>query len=284
MTRLRSHSLTFLFLALFAFVLIALDQDSRLERPQDLAQRLTMPVESWASSVTQRVENFFTSLRRVGSLESENDLLRRQIDEMTLVNVRLVELEKENERLRDLLDFSEQNPNYTMQVAEVVAQEQPARIIGEDVNNLVRAVRINQGTEAGVEAGMSVITARGLVGQVMESGEGWAKVLLVTDETSGITATVQEGRASGMVQGTGDGLVMRYIPHEQRVEPGDVVLTAGLGGEFPKGLVLGVIESVNRNDVQPWQEATIRSTIEFAQLESVFVVRSFQALTENDLP
>jgi rod shape-determining protein MreC len=282
MTRLRSHTLTFLLLASFAFVLIVLDQDSRLERPQDLAQRLTIPVEEWFSEATQRVGGYFTSFRRVGVLEAENERLRRQIDELSLVNVQVVELQKENERLRDLLDFSQQNPNYTMQVAEVVAQESPARIVGVDVSNFVRAVRINQGREVGVEPGMSVITARGLVGLVIESGDGWAKVLLVTDETSHITATVQQGRASGVVEGTGDGLVMRYIPHEQRVEPGDVVLTAGLGGEFPKGLVVGVVESVNRNDVQPWQEATIRSTIEFAQLESVFVVRSFRATLEAE--
>jgi rod shape-determining protein MreC len=77
------------------------------------------------------------------------------------------------------------------------------------------------------------------------------------------------------VIGTSDGLVMQFIPHEQRIEANDVVLTSGLGGGFPKGLVIGTIESVQRSDVNPWQEATVRTTLDVGQLEYVFVIRSF---------
>ncbi|MDQ4078492.1 MAG: rod shape-determining protein MreC [Chloroflexota bacterium] len=280
MTRVRTHLITFTGLLILAFLLIALDQGRRIEAPQDIGQWLTIPAESGLSSVGHSIGSFVGTVQKLHQLEDENETLRRQVDELTLVNVRSFELEAENRQLREQLGFKEEHPNYVLQVAEIVAQDTPARVVGGEVSNLIQAVRINQGQEAGVEPGMSVITARGLVGQVKESGRGWAKVLLVTDETSRVTAIVQQGRAGGIVEGTGSGLVMRYIPHEQRVEPGDVVLSAGLGGLFPKGLVLGVIESVERSDINPWQEAVVRSTVEFPQLEYVFVIRSFRPLEE----
>lgn len=275
MTKLRSHFFTFLFLSAVALLLVVLDQSRRLDAPQDWGQRLTLPAESWLSGMGQGVTGFFDTLRDFRTLKADNDAMRAQLAQLTLVNVQYTELKQENEQLRALLNFQESNPNFTLQAAEVVEREIPARVIGEEISNLVQSVRIDQGRESGVEIGMSVITPQGLIGQVSEAGEGWAKVVLVTDQSSSITAYVQEGRASGMVQGVGDGLTMRYIPHEQRVEQGDVVMTAGLGGKFPKGLVIGVVESVERSDINPWQEAVVRSSINFEQLEYVFVIRTF---------
>lgn len=282
MTRFRSHLVTFLVLLGLATMLIVLDQSRGMQVPQNWGQRLTLPLEAWLSSLGTGTGDFVSTARNWRQLQAENEAMRRQLDELTLVRVQYLELQQENERFRELLGFQESNPNYTLQAAQIVARETPARVVGEEVSNLVQAVRIDQGREAGIEQGMSVITPRGLIGQVEQVGEGWAKVLLVTDETSAVTAFVQQGRASGVVEGTGDGLVMRYIPHEQRVEPGDVVITAGLGGSFPKGLVIGVVESVERRDVNPWQEAVVRSTIELNQLEYVFVVRSFTPMPEDD--
>lgn len=281
MTRIRSHLTTLTILLAFALVLIALDQSSRLDVPQNVGGRLTMPVESLLAQMTSGADGLFGAFGDVEALRQQNQDMRRQLDELTLVNVQRVELQQENERLRELLGFKQENPNFTLLVAQIVAVDEPARIIGRDVGSLVRGVRINQGRESGIEPGMSVITARGLVGQVVESGDRWSKVLLVTDESSHITALIQESRASGVVDGTGTGVVMRLIPHEQRVEPGDVVLTAGLGGHFPRGLVIGVVESVRRSDINPWQEAVVRSTIEFDELEYVFVIRSFSGTSGN---
>jgi rod shape-determining protein MreC len=291
MYRLRSHFLTFTLLLMVAFVLVLLDQSARLAAPQDLGQRLTVSTEERLSRTGRTLSSFIEAIRDLDAIQAENAALRHQVDSLTLVNVQRIELEKENERLRELLGFQQEHPNYTLRAAEIVAQESPAGVIGLEPGNLARAVRINQGLEAGIEPGMSAITARGLVGRVLESGQGWAKVLLITDETSKITAVVQQTRAVGIVEGTAEGLVMRYILHEQRVEPGDVVLSAGLGDEYaglnansmPKGLVIGVVESVERSDISPWQEAVIRSTIDFSQLEYLWVIRSTSPLAPEDL-
>ncbi|MBA3534701.1 MAG: rod shape-determining protein MreC [Ardenticatenales bacterium] len=283
MIRVRSHFIILLAMLFFALLLIVLDQGARMERPQDFGQRLVMPAEFGLSTLTRTIGGLFTSIGDIGRLRDENEALRQQLDSLALVHVQLTELQTENERLRDLLGFQEGHPNYTLEVAEIISQGSPAAVVGQEVSNLVQSVRINQGKESGVEPGMSVITAYGLVGRVLESGQGWAKVLLITDDTSRITAVVQQGRAGGVVEGTRQGLVMRYIPHEERVEPNDVVLTAGLGGQFPKGLVIGVVESVERSDINPWQEAVIRPTIDFSQLEYVFVIRSFTQVSEEEV-
>ncbi len=280
MRRLRKHFITFLLMLGFAMILILFDQGGRAEVPQDWAQRLTLPFETRFSQVSHNIDELVDTVQNLSNLKDENETLRRQIEILTLVHVQNTELKQENERFRELLDFQESNPNYTLRAAEVIERDEAATVIGEEISHLVQAVRIDKGRESGVEPGMSVITPRGLVGQVLESGEGWAKVLLVNDDNSKITSFVQEGRASGVVVGTGNGLIMRYIPHDQRIEAEDVVLSAGLGGKFPKGLVIGVIESVERHDINTSQEAIVRSTIDFNQLEYVFVIRSF---TETDI-
>jgi rod shape-determining protein MreC len=281
MARLRRQLFPFFFLVAVAILLIALDQGNRIAAPQETGQTFTQPVLRWFSGISSGVTGWFTAFNEIGRLQSENEIMQEQLEQLTLVNVQTIELKEENERLRELLGFKETHPNYTLVAAEVVAQEIPAQVIGGESNNLIQAIRIDQGSESGIEKGMSVVTARGLVGRIEQVGEGWSQVLLLTDETSAVAAYGLEGRASGMVEGTGDGLMMRYVPHEQRVEPSDVVLTSGLGGGFPKGLVIGTIAEVHRSDVNPWQEATIRTTLDVSQLEYVFVIRAFVGTDEG---
>ncbi|HYN89289.1 MAG TPA: rod shape-determining protein MreC, partial [Ardenticatenaceae bacterium] len=256
--------------------LLMLDYGGRLRMPQDFAQRSLMPVERLLALASAEVSNFLATVRDFRTLRAENERLEAELEALTLVNVQRLESEKENEQLRTLLDFKRSNPNYTLLVAQIVARERPARIVGRDPSNLIEAIRIDQGRRDGVVAGMPVVTARGLVGRVSEVGENWAKVLLVIDESSAVTAMVQESRSTGVVEGLGTTLIIRYIPHDQSIEPGDIVLSSGLGGEFPKGLVIGTVEEVRRDDVNPYQEATVRSPVDFNQLEYVFVIKAFR--------
>jgi len=275
MIRLRNNTVTLVLLLALALVLLLLDRAGNLNTPQDFAQRSLGPAERLLSRVTRGVSDFLDTARDLQNLRAENERLREQVEQLTLVNVQRIESEKENEQLRTLLNFKRTNPNYTLLVAQIVAREQPAHITGSDPTNLIEAIRIDQGRRDGIEIGMPVVTARGLVGRVAEVGETWAKVLLIVDEASAVSALVQESRATGVVEGLGNSLIIRYIPHDQSVQPGDVILTSGLGGQFPKGLVIGTVEEVRKHDVNPYQEATVRSPIDFTQLEYVFVVKEF---------
>lgn len=281
MIRLRNSSHTLTFLLALALVLLILDRAGNLNTPQDLAQRSLGPAERLLARIGNDLGEIFGTLRDLRSLRAENERLRARIEELTLVSVQRVESEKENERLRELLSFKRANPNYTLLAAQVVARERPARITGHDPSNLIEAIRIDQGRRDGVMPGMAVVTARGLVGRVIEVGESWSKILLLLDESSAVAALVQESRATGVVEGVANDLIIRYIPHEQSIEPGDIILTSGLGGEFPKGLVVGTVEEVRKHDVDPYQEATVRSPIDFTQLEYVFVIKAFRPDTSR---
>ncbi len=262
-------------LVALALVLVLLDQTGYLAHPQGIVRSATVPLSSRIARATHTIREGMFVLQHLATLREENKRLREELNQLALTRVRLIELENENRQLRELLNFKRDNPNYVLLVAEIVAHEQPAQVIGRDPNPLVRAVRIDQGSADGVELGMPVISARGLVGRVTEVGETWATVTLLTDESMAVAAIDQQSRATGIVQGTGDGLAMRFIPHEQNVEEGDVILTSGLGRQFPKGLVIGTVESVRRQDIAPYQEAVVNSSVDFTTLEYLFVVRAF---------
>ncbi|MDQ7029682.1 MAG: rod shape-determining protein MreC [Ardenticatenia bacterium] len=264
-------------LALVAALLVVLDQLGSLQQPQSLVRDAAIPVERQIARASEAVQEGVFVVRHLATLRRENERLRRELEQLAPLRVRLIELENENRQLREMLAFKRERPNYLLLVAEVVARERPALVTSGDPNPLVQAVRIDQGRAQGVEPGMPVITARGLVGRVIDVGNQWAVVKLLTDESMSVAALDQQSRAAGVVQGTGDTLIMRFIPHDQNVEEGDVIITSGLGGNFPKGLVIGTVQSVRQQDIAPYQEATLASPVDFTNLEYVFVIRAFSA-------
>jgi rod shape-determining protein MreC len=182
-------------------------------------------------------------------------------------NVRLREADIERAALREALQFKQANPTFELIAAEVV---------GRDPSNLLQYILIDRGADDGLTPGMPVVTARGLVGKVTAVYPHSARVMLLTDLASSVNALIQSSRATGMLQGEGQrGLIMRYVEQRDQVQVGDVVLTSGLGGNFPKRLVIGQVTDVKRSDVDMFQEVQVLSAVDFDQLEMVLVIRSF---------
>jgi rod shape-determining protein MreC len=130
---------------------------------------------------------------------------------------------------------------------------------------------------------MPVVTARGLVGRITDVGRGWSKVLLVTDATSLVNALTQSTRASGLIQGQPDGsLLMDRIPQEDTVSVGDTVFTSGLGGTFPRQILIGQVTEVHRRDFDLYQSARVQPTVDFSHLEVVLVITGFEPLQETE--
>ena len=135
---------------------------------------------------------------------------------------------------------------------------------------------IDRGSEDGVTHGMPVITARGLVGQVSDTFLHSAKVLLITDLASSVNALSQETRTTGVVQGdVSGGLLMRFIQQGEKIEKGNIILTSGLGGKFPKRLVIGQVQLVRALDVELFQSAELRPSVDFHTLETVMIITNF---------
>lgn len=140
----------------------------------------------------------------------------------------------------------------------------------------MRFITIDRGATDGVRLGMPVLTAEGLVGRVKEVSVNSAKVLLITDPSSSVAALIQRTRATGVVQGQlGEYMVMRYLLPDSPVLPGDVVLTSGLGGNFPKRLVIGTVVRVEHRDVEMFQEALVEPAVNLRDLEMVMVLLNF---------
>jgi rod shape-determining protein MreC len=150
-------------------------------------------------------------------------------------------------------------------------------IVGVDPTNLLYYVYVDVGAREGIAQGMAAITDRGLVGRVTEVGPSSAQVLMLLDPASSVNAIIQQSRVTGVVKGNIDGTVsMDRIPPTEKVNPGDIVLTSGQGGNFPNKLVIGQITEVEQRDQDMFQVARIRPTVDFGKLETLLIITSFE--------
>jgi rod shape-determining protein MreC len=278
MSRERLQSLIPLLLILFALVGFLLHRAGLLQPIEGLFVGLTTPVQEGVSLVTGQLGELAQTARDLRDLRQRNEELEAQNANLLLENVRLREIEVEAALLRDLLNFAQANPSFDLQGAHVVGRE-----IARDPTNLQRYITLDVGREAGIALNMPVITDRGLVGRIREVGNGWSRVLLIIDRSSSVNALTQSTRASGLVEGQiGDSLVMRSISQSDVVSVGDTVFTSGLGGNFPRQILIGQIVEVDRQDYELYQTAVVQPTVDFDHLEVVLVITDFEPITETD--
>ncbi len=278
MTRERLQHLVPLLLILIALVGFVLHRAGLLQPIEGLLQRVTTPLQQAANYVAVQAEELAQTARDLRDLRQRNEELETQNANLLLENVRLREIEVEAALLRDLLNFAQANPSFDIQGAHVVG-----RMIGQDPSRLQRYITLDVGREAGIERNMPVVTHRGLVGRISDVGDGWSRVLLIIDRSSSVNALTQSTRASGLVEGLVEGsLVMRSIPQGDVVSVGDTVFTSGLGGNFPRQLLIGQIVEVERKDYELYQTAIVQPTVDFDHLEAVLVITEFEPIEETE--
>ncbi len=196
-------------------------------------------------------------------LREENEKLRKLVVELERRNVEMAEMAIANERLRRFLDFKENIPKPTL----------PAELIGEDASTWFRTITINKGSIDGVHRGMVVVAAAGLVGHVINTSRDVSRVLLITDYNSSVDAICQDNRARGIVQGKGGDLCdLNYVSRRENLAPGNRVITSGLGGRFPKGLIVGTVTRVEKKSYGVFQKVEVTPAVDFRKLEGVFVI------------
>jgi len=274
MKRLQNRPLLFVFLLSLTIVGLVLHETGNTQAVENLILGPVTPVQDHLSSLTNDFSDLIQTFRDVRELRRRNEELQSLADSLMVENVRLKELESENETLRQLLQFTQANPTYSYRAAEVTGH-----VIGQDPSNLLRSIIIDVGTGDGVAKGMPVVTDRGLVGRIVEVRSRSSKVLLITDVSSSVNAIIQSSRATGIVEGKADGgLVMKYIPQTVIVNVGDIILTSGLGATFPKRLVIGQVTAVHKRDIELFQQAEIKPTVDFERLEIVLVITNFEPI------
>jgi rod shape-determining protein MreC len=171
--------------------------------------------------------------------------------------------QRENQRLKNLLGLRER------EAFHVVA----AGIVGRDATNWFHTLLIDRGSRHGVERHTAVIAPAGLVGQVVEASASSARVQLITDPVSSVGVLLQGSRVTGLLVGGQSGrLRIRYLPVRAEVQSGEVVITSGLGGVYPKGILVGKVLAVDGRGGALFQEATVEPSVDFSQLEEVLVI------------
>jgi len=189
-------------------------------------------------------------------LKNSSDILRLRSSDLT-------ELYQENNRLKNLLSFKQKSP------LRLVA----ARVIARAPDSWSSSVVIDKGRYQGIRRGMAVINFQGLVGNVVESLDNASKILLINDPNLGISSIVQRSRQEGLVNGTlGTNLIMRYLPEEAQIAPGDLVITSELSQVYPKGLLIGKVVNIGREFSGLNRYAVIKPAADLANIEEVLVI------------
>jgi rod shape-determining protein MreC len=225
---------------------------------------LMAPLQRTASAVGRGVSGTWRSMAELVQARRENVLLRERAQRLEQGLGRLNEMELENARLRQLVDFRQ----------TLTGDLLTARIIGQDATGLARTLTIDRGESAGVARGAAVLAPAGIVGQVFLASRHAARVLLITDHNSGVDAIVQRTRARGIVQGTVDaGCVLNYVKRTEDVQVGDALVSSGMDGIFPKGLGIGRVVAVDKRGQGLFQSAEVAPHVDPERLEEVLVTR-----------
>ncbi|MCX5835416.1 MAG: rod shape-determining protein MreC [Deltaproteobacteria bacterium] len=226
-----------------------------LEMAAPLVSAINIPINE-VSTVWKRY------LFLVG-LEEENRLLKKESAMLSNELLQYREGYLEGIRLQKLLKLKE-SLNYPSIAARVIAKSQ---------TTLIKTILIDKGTAEGLKIGLPVVAEKGVAGRIIESSWHSSRVLLLIDESSKIDASLQEGRSQGILQGGGAGVCnLKYIPKTETVKVGDVVISSGLSGVFPKGLFMGVVTSADKNEPGLFQKVQIVPYVDFAKLEEVLVL------------
>ena len=267
-----------LILGLAALLLMALQVSGRLEPLQSFVTQLSSPAQVTATGATQSLSDGLGFLLELRNLRQRNAELEQVTNSLLVENFELREVQRENELMRSMLRFAQARPGLDLRGAQIVA-----RVIGQESNNFLEYIMLDLGASHGIEVGMSVVTDQGLVGRISSVTDATSKVLLITDPSSAVNAVLQSSRLNGVVRGyPGGDLQMDYIPQGEVFSVGEVVLTSGIGGRFPKGIPIGQVIEIRQRDIDVFQQAVVRPTVDFPRLELVMVVTNFDPL--EDVP
>lgn len=200
--------------------------------------------------------------RQNEQLRHDNDLLRQEVRA-------LGETGRENLRLRQLLDVKQHTAFRTV----------TARVIGRDASNWWRSLQIDRGSNDGLTNNLAVLNADGLIGKTISVTRGQARVLLITDPNCKAAALLQDTREPGVVSGVETGfsiwpyLTMTYVSRDAKVSAGESVVTSGLGGVFPKGILIGTTTRARMNrQTGMYQDVDVTPAVDFHRLEEVIVI------------
>jgi rod shape-determining protein MreC len=227
------------------------------------------PGERAGTWMVSKIAGVWDGYIALHSMHAENESLRAEVGQLRLRNRELESQALEGERLDVLLKFRESHPEAPMLAAQV---------IGGSADPSSHVVFINRGEHDHVRRDQAVITPNGIVGKIVEVLPYTSQVLLLNDKDSGVGALLEDTRTQGVVNGSGSPEpVMDYVTNEEKIHPGEVILTSGEDRIFPKGLLIGTVASATPGS--PFQNIHVRTAARLDRLEDVLVLLTRQDLT-----
>lgn len=228
------------------------------------------PVQTIASKVSNGIAGFFSNIFNSTDADLEIAKYRQELAMYEQMKLDYTEMQKENERLRGMLDYAD---------SIGVSQYVTGRVIGKSNGVWFDMITINIGRKQGVEPGMPVMCGDGLVGKVTDVGSDWSKVTAIIDSSVNVAVTVERTRDNCMVRGVfttnnaKSSLELYYLPTDLTdLVPGDIIMTSGLGGIYPKGIRVGTVEEVMQDTDTSGISAVVTPSVDFLHLEEVMVI------------
>jgi rod shape-determining protein MreC len=251
--------------AVFVVLLFLLPQSTRQQLQAALFQ-LISPVLRTGESVQRKLGGVRGGLKHLDELERENQELKLENEQLRATNSLLHNLEAEVNRLDRALGFRQQSPFKLL----------PARVISRESATWWNTCTIDRGSKEGIATDMAVVTEDGLVGKITTVAKDVAIVLLVSDESLRVSVSIEGTQEQGIVSGTrassnyAPDLRIRFLSKTANLKPGMKVLTAGAGGVFPSGLLLGTVKDFSVRELEG--VASVTPAVDLTNLQDVFVI------------
>jgi rod shape-determining protein MreC len=220
-------------------------------------------------SMNSKIKDSVSFLANFSDIKKENETLKAENQKLQDMAIEYNDLAKENQRLRDMLSFKNQLNGYNIIGCD---------IIGKGGGTYLDEFIINKGTKDGVEKRMVVITSYGLVGQVVTSNADWSIVQSLANENIAVSGMIEStGENDGIVKGYKDSenkqlAKLYYLPENSKIKNGDIILTSGLGGVYPKGIRIGYVTGVEIDKGKVMKTAVLQPYVDFNKLQEVFVI------------
>lgn len=260
-----SNTVKFLAVAFVSLALVFLNPRGFFNPLRGILIEIAYPFQKVFYAGSRSISGAFKVLGSIGDLKSENEKLLRENNILSFLVAELDSEKKENIMLRDQLNLSPRKK------FDLIA----SFVIGQDPQRLGSWIMIDKGEAEGIKPGMPVIAYEGIiVGKIEETYHNSSKVTLLTDSESAVNASDMETGARGILKGEyGLGIILDMVTQTEVLNIGDTIMTSGLGGDLPKGLLIGKIREIKTTSDKLFQQAVISPRIKYTNLESVFVIK-----------
>lgn len=256
MSKDKKRLLIVLSILLFSFVIMTYQYNMDIQPSVPILSYPFDTIKSLTTKIRYSISNFINTYH-------ENKRLKEELLQLSTERLQYGEVINENKRLKELLAFKQEKH-------KIVCK---ARVIGRSYDRFLMLMTIDKGKVDGIQKNMAVISPKGLVGKIYEVKESFSQILLVRDPNFSVSVRVQESRVEGVLSGTGYTFVnLNYIPPEENIEKGNVIVTSGLDGLFPSGIPVGIVHSVNKENVEFFQNIKVIPFQYDTKLEEVIVI------------